>query len=108
MVQLFLGHYTSHLDNESERLIQAALENLTKDRTCFIIAHRLSTVRKADMAVVFSEGRIESVGKHEDLWDTSPTYRKLHALHLSEKRPKTVPIRGWEEEDETLVPAVGE
>ncbi|MDQ2774686.1 MAG: ABC transporter ATP-binding protein/permease [Acidobacteriota bacterium] len=105
---LILDEATSHLDNESERLIQTAIDNLTKERTCFIIAHRLSTVRKADMVVVFTEGGVEAVGTHEELWSTSPTYRKLNGLHLTEKRPKLVPIRSWETEEEVLLPAVGE
>jgi ABC-type multidrug transport system fused ATPase/permease subunit len=105
---LILDEATSHLDNESERLIQAAIDNLTKERTCFIIAHRLSTVRKADMVVVFTEGGVEAVGTHEELWSTSPTYRKLHGLHLTEKRPRLVPIRSWGSEEEVLLPAVGE
>ena len=85
---LILDEATSHLDNESERLIQDAMEKVTRGRTCFIIAHRLSTVRNADVVVVFSEGTVEAVGTHEELWSTSPTYRKLHGLHLAE-RPKT-------------------
>jgi ABC-type multidrug transport system fused ATPase/permease subunit len=105
---LILDEATSHLDNESERLIQTAIDNLTKERTCFIIAHRLSTVRKADMVVVFTEGGVEAVGTHEELWSSSPTYRKLHGLHLTEKRLKVVPIRSWETEEEVLLPAVGE
>ena len=82
---LILDEATSHLDNESERLIQDAMEKVTRGRTCFIIAHRLSTVRNADVVVVFSEGTVEAVGTHEELWSTSPTYRKLHGLHLAER-----------------------
>lgn len=82
---LILDEATSHLDNESERLIQDAMEKVTRGRTCFIIAHRLSTVRNADVVVVFNEGKVEAVGTHEELWSTSPTYRKLHGLHVAEK-----------------------
>ena len=81
---LIFDEATSHLDNESERLIQSALERITAGRTCFIIAHRLSTVRKADLVVVFEQGEIEAVGTHEELWLASPTYRKLYGLHLAE------------------------
>ncbi len=83
---LILDEATSHLDNESERLIQIALEKVAKGRTCFIIAHRLSTVRNADLVLVFREGQIEAVGPHEDLWRASPTYRALYALHLGDRR----------------------
>jgi ABC-type multidrug transport system fused ATPase/permease subunit len=108
---LILDEATSHLDNESERLIQLALEDLTRERTCFVIAHRLSTVHKADLVVVFAEGGIEAIGTHEQLWDSSPTYRKLHGQHGSDKRAKVVPIRVLEPEREDRtdwVPAVGE
>lgn len=81
---LILDEATSHLDNESERLIQLAMGEITKNRTCFIIAHRLSTVRNADLVVVFSNHTVEAVGTHEQLWKTSPTYRKLQTIHLSE------------------------
>lgn len=96
---LILDEATSHLDNESERLIQVAMEKLTRGRTCFIIAHRLSTVRKADIVVVFNDGEIEAVGTHETLWNSSPTYRKLHGLHVAERpRPQTVASFGTEPE----------
>ncbi len=89
---LILDEATSHLDNESERLIQVAFERLIEGRTCFVIAHRLSTVRKADIVVVFDEGRVEAIGTHAELWNTSPTYRKLHSLHLAEQpKPRLVP-----------------
>jgi ATP-binding cassette, subfamily B, bacterial MsbA len=81
---LILDEATSHLDNESERLIQVAMEEITRNRTCFIIAHRLSTVRKADLVVVFADSTIEAVGTHEQLWTSSPTYRKLYGIHVAE------------------------
>jgi ABC-type multidrug transport system fused ATPase/permease subunit len=83
---LILDEATSHLDNESERLIQLALDKVIKGRTCFIIAHRLSTVRNADLVLVFREGRIEASGRHESLWRESPTYRALYAHHLGDRR----------------------
>jgi subfamily B ATP-binding cassette protein MsbA len=104
---LILDEATSHLDNESERLIQVAFEDLLPGRTSFVIAHRLSTVRKADMVVVFSDGRLEDVGTHEELWSRCSTYQKLHGLHVAERRPK--PRTGYfPEETEALPPAVGE
>jgi ABC-type multidrug transport system fused ATPase/permease subunit len=84
---LILDEATSHLDNESERLIQVAVEKLTHGRTSFVIAHRLSTIRNADIVVVFKPGGIEAVGTHETLWEISPTYRNLYSLHVAEKRP---------------------
>ncbi len=77
---LILDEATSHLDNESERLIQLAMDEITEGRTCFIIAHRLSTVRNADLVVVFENNTVEAVGTHEQLWKTSATYRKLHGV----------------------------
>ena len=105
---LILDEATSHLDNESERLIQVAMEKITKGRTCFIIAHRLSTVRKADLVVVFNHNTVEAVGTHEELWHSSPTYRKLHGIHVAEvpKRPATALVA--EEERELEPVAVGE
>ncbi len=78
---LLLDEATSHLDTESERLIQRAMERVARDRTCFIIAHRLSTVRHADLVVVFTRDGIEAVGTHQDLMHQSPTYVRLHEMH---------------------------
>lgn len=102
---LILDEATSHLDNESERLIHDAMEKVTRGRTCFIIAHRLSTVRNADLVVVFADGRIEAVGTHDQLWSSSPTYRKLHGLHLA-GRPKQR-MEEAEQQPMELLPAVG-
>jgi ABC-type multidrug transport system fused ATPase/permease subunit len=89
---LILDEATSHLDNESERLIQQALDKVVKGRTCFIIAHRLSTIRNADLVVVFRNGQVEAQGPHEELWRESPTYRTLYAHHLEDRRPRPQPI----------------
>jgi ABC-type multidrug transport system fused ATPase/permease subunit len=88
---LILDEATSHLDNESERLIQLGLDKVVKGRTCFIIAHRLSTVRNADVVIVFNNGQIEALGPHEDLWRESPTYRALYAHHLGDRRGRVRP-----------------
>lgn len=104
---LILDEATSHLDNESERLIQTALEELIPGRTSFVIAHRLSTIRNADLVVVFTDGVVEAIGTHEDLCSSSPTYRNLYGLHVAGRRPKLRPeIR--DKDSETLPPAVGE
>jgi ABC-type multidrug transport system fused ATPase/permease subunit len=101
---LILDEATSHLDNESERLIHEAMEKIIGGRTCFIIAHRLSTVRNADLVVVCAEGKIEAVGTHEQLWSDSSTYRMLYGLHLA-GRPKS---QIEEEEEPVLRQAVGQ
>ena len=64
---LILDEATSSLDSESEQLIQEALDDLLKERTSFVIAHRLSTVRKADKILVIREGQIVESGTHEEL-----------------------------------------
>ena len=103
---LILDEATSHLDNESEGLIQLAFEQLIHGRTCFVIAHRLSTVHKADLVVVFADGGIEAVGTHQELWATSPTYRNLHAPHLAERPPARAQSAPQTAEEELAV-AVG-
>ncbi len=75
---LILDEATSALDNESEQLVQRALSNLMENRTSIVIAHRLSTVRKADKIVVMERGRIIESGTHNDLIAANGKYRKLH------------------------------
>ena len=82
---LVLDEATSHLDTESERLITQATDMLIKNRTSFIIAHRLSTVIHADKILVFKEGTIEAMGTHAELLKTSPTYARLHDLQFAEE-----------------------
>jgi subfamily B ATP-binding cassette protein MsbA len=73
---LILDEATSALDSESEALVQSALQNLVVGRTVFVIAHRLSTVRRADRIVVLENGAISDIGAHEDLMKKLGTYRR--------------------------------
>jgi subfamily B ATP-binding cassette protein MsbA len=88
---LILDEATSALDSESESLVQSALHNLMTGRTVFVIAHRLSTVRRADRIVVIENGTIADVGAHEDLMTKLGTYRRLYELQFSNmEAPKAV------------------
>lgn len=79
---LILDEATSALDTESERLVQNALENLMKNRTSVVIAHRLSTVRNADLICVFHEGEIIERGTHDELIQLDGRYKRLHSLQM--------------------------
>jgi ATP-binding cassette, subfamily B, bacterial MsbA len=80
---LILDEATSALDTVSERLVQAALEELSRDRTTLVIAHRLSTVRKADQIAVLDQGRVVEVGTHEELLQKGGYYSRLYSLQFS-------------------------
>jgi subfamily B ATP-binding cassette protein MsbA len=81
---LILDEATSALDSESESLVQSALQNLISGRTVFVIAHRLSTVRRADRIVVLENGTIADIGAHEELMQKLGTYRRLYELQFAE------------------------
>jgi subfamily B ATP-binding cassette protein MsbA len=84
---LILDEATSSLDAESERLVQEALANLMRDRTAFVIAHRLSTVRRADAIMVLEHGKIAETGRHEELLAIpGGVYAKLYALQLFDRQ----------------------
>jgi len=84
---LILDEATSALDAESELLVQDALANLMRNRTAFVIAHRLSTVRRADAIVALERGRVAEIGRHEDLLaKPAGVYAKLYALQIFDQR----------------------
>ena len=81
---LILDEATSALDTESERHIQAALGELLRDRTTFVIAHRLSTVEQADRILVLNAGTIAESGTHAHLLALGGLYAQLHRLQFSD------------------------
>jgi subfamily B ATP-binding cassette protein MsbA len=92
---LILDEATSALDTESEGLVQEALERLMANRTTLVVAHRLSTVRRADRIVVLARGRIVESGTHEELLARGAEYRKLYELQfrdLEGSEPSPAPL----------------
>jgi subfamily B ATP-binding cassette protein MsbA len=79
---IILDEATSALDAESERFVRKAMENLMKNHTSIVIAHRFSTIRKADKIVVLEKGRIIETGNHEQLLDNNGIYKKHYKLQL--------------------------
>ncbi len=90
---LILDEATSALDSESEALVQSALHNLMSGRTVFVIAHRLSTVRRANRIVVIENGAIADIGAHEDLMTKLGTYRRLYELQFADFEQKMEPAQ---------------
>jgi len=86
---LILDDATASVDTETERLIQLALERVMRGRTTFVIAHRLSTVRQADLILVLERGRIVAHGNHETLLKTSPQYAQIYQRQL---KPEVVSV----------------
>ena len=79
---LILDEATSSLDSESERLVQEAIDRVIQNMTAIVIAHRLSTVLRADKIVVLNNEQIEAIARHDELLQTSPTYGKLYRLQF--------------------------
>jgi ATP-binding cassette, subfamily B, multidrug efflux pump len=83
---LILDDATSSVDTETEHLIQLALDRVMQGRTTFVIAHRLSTVQRADLILLLDKGRIVARGKHEELLKASPLYHNIYEQQLKPKR----------------------
>lgn len=89
---LVLDEATSSLDAESELLVQDALSRLMLNRTSFVIAHRLSTVRRADAIIVLEDGRVREIGRHEELLaDPDSHYARLYAMQFFDRTPSPAP-----------------
>ncbi|MBE3068538.1 MAG: ABC transporter ATP-binding protein, partial [Chloroflexi bacterium] len=82
---LILDDSTSSVDTQTERLIQEALDRLMEGRTTFVIAHRLATVRRADLILVMADGRIVQRGRHYELLSQGGLYKEIHDLQLSQQ-----------------------
>lgn len=85
---LIFDEATSNLDNESEQLVQQAVERLLEGRTVFIIAHRLSTIYRSHEILVLDQGRIVERGTHQELLDSGKIYRKLYEMQFADGRPE--------------------
>ncbi|NJM22642.1 MAG: ATP-binding cassette domain-containing protein [Richelia sp. SM1_7_0] len=82
---LILDEATSALDTVSERLVQEAIDDLSRDRTTLVIAHRLSTVQKADQIAVLEQGRVVEVGTHHELLQKGGYYKRLYSMQFGEQ-----------------------
>lgn len=96
---LILDEATSALDAESERLVQKALGNLMRDKTSIVIAHRLSTVRRADQIIVMERGRIVESGTHKELLERDGRYRRLYELQFADEEFGAPALAGGSEQD---------
>ena len=99
---LILDNSTSSVDTQTEKLIQEALDRLMEGRTTFVIAHRLATVRRADLIVVMADGRIVQRGRHAELLRQGGLYREIYDLQLSQQSHLTEAL------EENEAPFIGE
>jgi len=95
---LILDEATSSVDTETEMLIQTALQRLVKNRTTFVIAHRLSTVHNANLIVVLDKGNVVEMGKHEELINNDGLYNRLYRIQFKTKSPEPDEIQEQEEQ----------
>jgi len=91
---LVLDEATSALDAESEQLVQRAIANLIRDRTTIVIAHRLSTVRRADLIVVMERGQIIEQGTHAELLARGGQYQRLYELQFADEEEELSVVSG--------------
>jgi len=101
---LILDEATSALDTVSERLVQAAIDELSRERTTLVIAHRLSTVRKADQIAVLDKGRVVELGSHDELLALGGLYSELHNMQAAKQDDEEEAGGGAEKLEREVVP----